>query len=51
MELNNATNNNSNYIYKNKLSSIDSEQKIFQDLDNEIKISIKLLNKKTKSSN
>ena len=39
MELNNATNNNnSNYIYKNKLSSIDSEQKIFQDLDNEIKI-------------
>ena len=30
-------NNNSNFIYKNKLSSIDSEQKIFQDLDNEIK--------------
>ena len=38
MELNNLTNNNnSNLMYKNKLSSIDSDQKIFQDLDNEIK--------------
>ena len=32
MELNN------NILYKNKISSIDSEQKIFQDLDNEINI-------------
>ena len=38
MELNNITNNNnSNLMYKNKISSIDSDQKIFQDLDNEIK--------------
>jgi hypothetical protein len=38
MELNNITNNNnSNLMYKNKFSSIDSDQKIFQDLDNEIK--------------
>ena len=38
MELHNITNNNnSNLMYKNKISSIDSDQKIFQDLDNEIK--------------
>ena len=38
MELNNITNNNnSNLMYKNKICSIDSDQKIFQDLDNEIK--------------
>ena len=44
-------NNYNNIFYKNKISSIDSEQKIFQDLEKEIKPkNIKPLNK-TKESN
>ena len=51
MELNNITNNNnSNLMYKNKISSIDSDQKIFQDLDNEIKKK-KLNNKNNEQMN